>query len=741
MRERSYLCRKVKAASCRISSIVAAVSRGLARQVAAATNRYDRRILPFLLTLSLFTFLLASPSPAQLYQGQRLVEASLLADTTAIVPGQPFRLGLLLRMAPGWHTYWENPGDSGLATTFDPQIPEGFTASPISWPLPKRLVEPGDIQVYAYKGEVLLVRTITPPAAIETTAITIPAKSSWLVCEAICIPGKADVQLTLPVATSAEPANADLFAKFTDLVPFADKPPFDVVWTPTPTGWNLGLRNATGATRADFYPFADDQHPVGHTAARDLVSGAADLAIPVATSAPVRGIVALENGQRRGWIIESKADNTTAPAPADQKPTTKKSGLWTYLLFGFIGGFILNLMPCVLPVISLKIFGFMRQAGDSRGNILKHGLAFTAGIFLWFLGLAAIIIALKAAGSEVTWAFQFQNPWFNFVIGAVVFVFALNLFGVFEIVLPGRASQGIAEAGSHGGLAGSFAQGILATLLATPCTAPFLGTALGFAFSQTSLVILAMFASIAAGMAFPYLLLSAQPGWMKFLPKPGAWMERLKQFMGFPLAATLLWLLYVIGQQRGTEAVIWASAAYLCLALAAWLYGAFLGPVATGRTKIFATLGIILSLLLGLGYFAGNLFARAAATAPEKSAAPSSDGMPWVPFSEAELQRLLAEGKPVFVDFTADWCITCKFNMRTAIDTKAVRAAFAKLGIVPMLADWTNSNPEITKKLAQFDRVGVPFYLFYPAGRANDPVILPELLTEQILLRAVGAQP
>jgi thiol:disulfide interchange protein len=698
-----------------------------------------RRALFLLLS---FFLLLTPPLTAQIHQGRKLVEASLLADTRAIVPGQPFRLGLLLRMAPGWHTYWDNPGDSGLATTFDPQLPAGFSASDIIWPLPRRLVEPGDIQVYAYKGEVLLVRTITPPTAIEGAEITIPARASWLVCEAICIPGKADVQLTLPVAAAAEPANADLFARFAALVPSSDPPPFDVAWSPTPTGWNLGLRHVVDATRADFYPMADDQHPVGHTAARDLVNGAADLAIPVAASAPVRGIVVLENGQRRGWVIASNA--ATAAAATVQTPDRSpaaKTGLWTYLLFGFIGGFILNLMPCVLPVISLKIFGFMRQAGDSRANIFRHGLAFTAGIFLWFLGLAAVIIALKSAGSEVTWAFQFQNPWFNFVIGAVVFLFALNLFGVFEIVLPGRAAQGIAEAGSHGGLTGSFAQGILATLLATPCTAPFLGTALGFAFSQTSAVITAMFASIAAGMAFPYLLLSAQPGWMKFLPKPGAWMERLKQFMGFPLAATLLWLLYVIGQQRGTEAVIWASAAYLCLALAAWLYGAFLGPLSSARARALATLGIALSLLLGLGYFTGNLFARAAATMPDKSGTVPADGMPWVPYSEAGLQRLLAAGQPVFIDFTADWCITCKFNMRTAIDTPAVRGAFAKLGIVPMLADWTNSNSEITEKLAQFDRVGVPFYLFYPAGRPDDPVILPELLTEQILLRAVGAQP
>jgi thiol:disulfide interchange protein DsbD len=248
-----------------------------------------------------------------------------------------------------------------------------------------------------------------------------------------------------------------------------------------------------------------------------------------------------------------------------------------------------------------------------------------------------------------------------------------------------------------------------------------------------------MFASIAAGMGSPYLLLSAQPGWLKFLPKPGAWMERLKQFMGFPLAATLLWLLFVIGQQRGTEAIIWAAAAYLCLGLAAWIYGAFLGPLSPPRTRCLAAVGIALALLLGLGYFAGRLFAASAAARPVANGTKETDGIPWVAFSEAELQRLRTEGRPVFLDFTADWCLTCKFNERTAINTPAVRAALEKNGIVAMKADWTNSNPEITRKLAQFDRVGVPFYLFYAPG-AEEPAILPELLTEQIVLRALGAK-
>jgi thiol:disulfide interchange protein len=689
------------------------------------------RLAPLLL------WFVALSASAQVFEGRKLVETSLVADTSAVVPGQPFRLGLLLKIAPGWHIYWKNPGDSGIATEAGWELPESFLAGPLQWPLPRRLIEPGDIQVYAYKDEVLLVTEVTPPKSLSGKEVTLRANPKWLVCEQICIPGASELELTLPLGDVAAPANAALFAKYRAMLPSQTAPPFDVSWTRSPAGWNLALRDVIEAGRVDFFPYANEKAPVGHATPQTLADGSADIAIAVDGSPEIEGVLVVENGQRHGWVVASQEQ--TLPAQRKTKPAT--GGLMRYLLLGFIGGLILNLMPCVLPVISLKIFGFMRQAGDSRAEILKHGLAFAAGIFVWFLGLAAVIIALKSAGSEVTWAFQFQNPWFNYAIGAVVLVFALNLFGVFEIVLPGRAAQGIAEAGSHGGLAGSFAQGVLATLLATPCTAPFLGTALGFAFSQSAAVICAVFAAVAGGMALPYLLLSAQPGWMKFLPKPGAWMERLKQFMGFPLLATLLWLLYVIGQQRGTDAVIWAGASYLFLGLAAWLYGAFLGPLSTARARTFAAAGVILSLLLGLGYFAGNLFARSAAGVPAKQASSATEGIPWVPYSEAELQRLLGEGRAVFVDFTADWCITCKFNMRTAIDTPAVRDAFARLGIVPMLADWTNSNPEITRKLAQFDRVGVPFYLFYPSGDAENPVILPELLTEQMVLRAVGAQP
>jgi thiol:disulfide interchange protein DsbD len=435
-----------------------------------------------------------------------------------------------------------------------------------------------------------------------------------------------------------------------------------------------------------------------------------------------------EGPARRAWFV---SDTASAEAAITSQSSTLS--LWVALFYGFLGGLILNLMPCVLPVISLKIFGFINQAGDSRRSILLHGLAFAAGIFVWFLGLAAVIIGLKSGGTEVTWAFQFQNPWFNVVIGSVVFIFALNLAGVFEFVLPGRASNAMESAGSTSGLAGSFFQGVFATLLATPCSAPFLGSALGFAFSQSAAVILAMFAAVASGMALPYLILSASPGWLKFLPRPGVWMERLKQFMAFPLLATLVWILSILGGQRGTDGVIWFCAFLLCLAFACWLLGSFCGPLASRAKQIIALLFILATLGLGGWYFLGKKFAHVGLE--------TIDRIAWVPFSKARVEEELAAGRSVFVDFTADWCITCKFNERTAINTPTIRALLKEKNITPIKADWTNANPEITAALKSFGRVGVPLYVIYAASDPQAPVVLPELLTEALLTEALKKIP
>jgi len=385
-------------------------------------------------------------------------------------------------------------------------------------------------------------------------------------------------------------------------------------------------------------------------------------------------------------------------------------------------------MPCVLPVISLKIFGFIQQAGQSRQKILQSGLAFTAGIFAWFIGLALILIALKAAGHQITWAVQFTNPYFVLFMSVVVLVFALNLFGVFEISLPQSAARGLLNASGAEGNAGSFFQGVFATVLATPCTAPFLGTALGFAFTQSAGVILAMFVAIAAGMSAPYFLLSVQPAWLRFLPKPGPWMVRVKQFMGFLLLATLLFLLYVLGAQRGTDAVIWASCFLLVISIVCWMKGAFITASTSAKGRAIAVVAMAFLLAAAGFYFIGGKF-RSTSLDPLQSQAVGD----WRPFTPERLQEEISQGHVVFVDFTAAWCLTCKFNEASVLESALVREAFQRHSVTKLRADWTNGDPAITKLLQQFGRPGVPLYVLYP-GKSQDPVVFPELLTKSIIV-------
>ncbi|MFY8216306.1 MAG: protein-disulfide reductase DsbD family protein [Chthoniobacterales bacterium] len=678
-------------------------------------------------------------SVAQVMDGKTLVKAELISSARAIAPGETFYIGLKLTMAPGWHTYWEYPGDAGIPTKIKWDLPAGFGAGPIEWPIPKAKLEPGDIEVYGYSGEVVLLIAIQPPADLTPgTEVTLRGVASWLVCEEICIPGSAQVEITLPVAATAIASDfAKTVADWQTRVPSAETPPFDFVWSESEGFLTAQIPASTEIQDVRFFPLPGNNQSVGHPIVTKSPDGA--YSVKVKSGAPLRGVIAANvNGEDRSWLVVAQSGIAEmAETSSDASPGLIGTlpPLWQALLFGFLGGVILNLMPCVLPVISLKVFGFIRQAGDDPRRILLHGVAFSSGIFLWFLGLGAVIVALKASGTEVTWAFQFQNPMFILVIAAVVFVFALNLCGVFELTLPGKAVGTMSDLSGKEGFSGSFFQGVFATLLATPCTGPFLGTALGFAFSQPGGVVMAMFGSIALGMASPYLLLSARPGWMKFLPKPGAWMEKLKQFMAFPLFATLLWLLSILGGQKGIDGILWTAAFLLSLGLAVWIYGAFCGPLSSVRTRIIAVL-CALGVAVGGGWvFIGSGFLTATASAQYATA--SKDGIQWQPFSQALVDDLLAEGKPVFIDFTADWCITCKFNERTAINTPAVRALIEELGVIPIKADWTNSNPEITAALKEFGRVGVPFYVIYPAGRANEPITLPEILTESIVIEAL----
>lgn len=674
---------------------------------------------------------------AQTYEGRELVQASLLADVNAAVPGKPFTVGLLLRMVPHWHTYWKFPGDAGIPTEIKWNLPPGWKVGEIQWPIPLRLDEPGDIQIYGYHDEVLLLQEMTPPSLLTDATVKLAAEANWLVCEKICIPGSVKVQLDLPVAGQNTPANEEMFSRFRRSLPqnWPDPKIARASWKRNGAELLLSVESAALANYpvAEFFPLPEANVVVGHPKFEKGADGKVTFRVPIETAdekvAALNGIVVFgesANGvARNAWSLsKSNAAVSTLVATSSQS-----SGLAKFLLFGFLGGFILNLMPCVLPVISLKIFGFIQHAGQSRRRILRSGLAFIAGIFAWFVGLALLLILLKSIGREITWAFQFTNPYFVVGMSAVVLVFALNLFGVFEISLPQSANRGLLGWTAQEGDAGSFFQGVFATVLATPCTAPFLGTALGFAFTQSGWMILLMFVAIAAGMSSPYLLLSAQPAWLRLLPKPGPWMERVKQLMGFFLLATLLFLLWVLGAERGVEAIIWTSCFLLALSLACWMKGAFIVPTASSAARVI-TLLLVLVLVIASGwYFIGEKF-----RATKLSASGLTTDGDWQPFTPQRLASELEQGHAVFIDFTAAWCLTCKFNEASVLETTAVRDAFRRHGVVKIKADWTNADPEITKILKQFGRPGVPMYVLYPAGKNAEPFLFPELLTQSMIL-------
>ncbi|HEY5767258.1 MAG TPA: protein-disulfide reductase DsbD domain-containing protein, partial [Candidatus Udaeobacter sp.] len=665
-----------------------------------------------------------------------------LADTTAIVPGKSFTVGLLLRMAPGWHTYWKFSGDAGLPTELKWKLPPGWKVGEIQWPIPLKTIDPGDIETYGYENEVLLMQEITPPGKIDSSSANLPAEANWLVCEKICIPGSATLQLDLPVASTSQPANTDVFARYRRLVS-QNLPGPDVArvdWSRVGSDLRLKITSETLAKyrAVDFFALPEQETIVGHPEVQSRNNNEIVFRVPL-ESAPkdlssMAGLVVFAqqpNGDdRAAWQI------TTGPAGAQTGLSASLSarpaparGIFTFLLFGFLGGLILNLMPCVLPVISLKIFGFVQQAGQSRRKILRSGIAFIIGIFAWFIALAILLIALKGAGRDVTWGgFQFTNPYFVLALSVIVLVFALNLFGVFEVSLPQSVTRNLLSTSDRKDLLGSFFQGVFATVLATPCTAPFLGTALGFAFTQSAAIILAMFVAIAAGMSAPYLLLSAQPAWLRFLPRPGPWMLHVKQFMGFLLLATLLFLLYVVGAQRGLEGAIWASCFLLVISVACWMKGAFVVPTAPAVKRI-VVLALMLLLVIGSGvYFIGDKFQSA-----KIASVDSQIQGDWQRFTPERLQTELEQGRTVFVDFTAAWCLTCKFNEASVLEAQDVREAFQRHGIVKLKADWTNGDPVITKLLQHFGRPGVPLYVLYPA-KNEEPIVFPEVLTKRMVL-------
>lgn len=636
------------------------------------------------------------------------VRSRMIANTKAIASGKPFKIGVEFETDPHWHIYYKESGDAGMPTGIEWKLPPGFKASELEWEKPKRFSDAG-IVTYGYDGKTLIGATITPPDKLAAnTPFTFLADVKYLACKDLCLPGKTQLSLSLSAAVpgaAAEPVNSAAFGK-------------------------LGFKGPVSTLKSSATPDSAVM-PVSNVSTADLPDSPA-IDVPVESVKPVSDIVPKS-------ILDKDLEI--------QGAGTESTSLLTVLFLAFIGGFILNFMPCVLPVISIKVLSFMQQAGEDPKRVFQLGLTFTAGIVSSFMALAAVIILFQQAGQRVGWGFQFQYPIFLVLMSCVILFFALSMFGLFYIQVTAGQSQ-VDKLASKEGLAGTFFKGVLATILSTPCTAPALGTALGFAFTQPWWVICLVFFTISIGMSFPYVILTANPGWMKYIPKPGVWMEKFKEGMGFLMLATVIWLLYVLAQQVGINAALATAGFLVVLSFAVWVVGRFT-DLTTARNRKMVVYAIACGIItVGVKFllmpYPQLLSTTAAVATPENAGSvgsatsipvqESKDGLNWEPFTIAALDRNIAAGKTVFLDFTADWCLTCKVNESQVINTPPVIEKLKSLKVVTMKADWTRQDSQITALLNKFGRSGVPLYVVFPAGKSTQPIVLPEVITQQIVL-------
>jgi thiol:disulfide interchange protein len=657
------------------------------------------------------------------------VEAELVAESTSWLAGAPNRVALRLEPEPGWHTYWRNPGDSGLPTTLSWTLPQGWSAGEIEWPFPSthRL---GDLVNYGYDAQVLHLVTLAVPAGIEGE-FTVKALAKWLVCSDICIPGQAELALTLPVAevATADPIWSPRFADAAARLPAPEPLAGTFEIADGEVRLQVDAVELAGAGKVEFYAYANDLVNHGAPQRRALAGTVARVAQARSAyfkqaPATVEGVLVVHGTDRHAYAVTATpgavatvAEPAATPAAAPSGDAHAPPDLWLTLGFALLGGLILNLMPCVFPVLAIKAVSVLESRRGDAAAERRHALAYTAGVVLSCVAVAAAILLLRAGGQQLGWGFQLQAPAFVGVLAYVMLALGLSLSGLvqFGTRLMGVGQQ-LAEQGGYGG---SFFTGVLAVIVASPCTAPFMGTALGFALTQPVPVAVLVFATLGLGLALPFLLLGFFPALGAWLPKPGRWMETFKQLMAFPLYLTAVWLLWVLGRQAGTDAVALVLCGLVLLAFALWLWsepGAARGALA---------------LVAALGAFALLAHPAIAVRAARAEAAPVT-GEAW---SAARVAELRAQGRIVFVNFTADWCITCKVNEKVVFASAEVRRVLAERNVAWLTADWTTPDPAISAELARHGRSGVPLYLLY--GPQPEPEILPQVLTPDIVIQAV----
>lgn len=713
------------------------------------------------------------------------VTAELVSERTSIRAGEALDVGITLRPVAGWHTYWMNPGHTGLPTRVKWNLPSGFRAGELEWPHPVRLGT-APFVTFGYEGDAMLLsRLETPPSLRSGDEVKLRAEVRWLACrEDGCIPGKAELELELPVRDEAPARDPRWTSAFDDA---RSRLPRSI------EGWSARLSENAGKVRIDLAMRGEarpsttriDVFPevgkiIDVSAQATVVASSEGFTIEIAkeAAAVVPDVLDLVLVAEGGWdsegrvqalAVEARKDGaaagtgaaarpavsaasaasassapSSAPSPLAPRsrteagseprsaaaPSTARITLLAALVSAFLGGLILNLMPCVFPVLSLKILGFVHVAHHDPARVRHHGYAFGAGVLVSFWILAGLLLALRAAGSFLGWGFQLQEPIFVACIAILLFAMALNLLAVFEL-----GSSVVSVAGrfdSQTGLRGSFLSGVLATVLATPCSAPFMGSAVGFAVVQPTAVALAVFTSLGIGMALPYVVLACVPALMRRLPRPGPWMEIFREAMAFPLLATVAWLVWVFGQQTGNDGVLQLLLALLLVAIAAWL-GGRMSTLATSATTR-AVSRTLAALVLGTALIV-TVSASSRANTDGTSSADNDPDSPvrWIAWDPDSIAGHRAAGRPVLVDFTAAWCLSCKVNERVALSSTDFADRLKDLDVVAMKADWTNGDPAITHALESFGRSGVPLYVVYPRDPVREPIVLPEILTPDIV--------
>jgi thiol:disulfide interchange protein/DsbC/DsbD-like thiol-disulfide interchange protein len=679
------------------------------------------------------------------------VEVQLVSNYLGLPPkGETLQLGLRIKHDPHWHTYWRNPGDSGLPTQFDVKLPTGWLARPIVWPAPQAIAI-GPLLNFGFEGEIILpVKIDLPSSAVSNGALRtdtlIQAKAQWLMCKDVCIPGEAD--LTLLLKAGADGNSKSAFSPLFDEMRL--KSPTEVLLAEylvakdtgrVKLGISLPATVASSFKSVYFFPYetglikAPDVQQVFqlNDGLRLEASLAADAPIPEV----VLGLVSID-----GKPFEVKASKALEPSPAwllggvalpsasQTSIATKQStlqprsqSLWLTLGLAVLGGFILNLMPCVFPVLGLKVLGFASHGTAAQAGRVKAAGLFAAGVLVSFWILAAVMAALQSAGEAVGWGFQLQSPWFVIAMAWLFTLIGLNLSGLFEV---GLSFTRLGNSGSNKpSLWTEFGSGVLAVLVATPCTAPFMGAALGATLSQTVAEKFAVFTALGVGMALPYVLLTLSPNLKSYLPRPGRWMETFKQFLAFPMYATVAWLVWVLGQQTDLNAMLMLSLSLIMLSMAAWFYGRWQsGAGKRVGQLVFAAVAALfgVGLIFGVG----------------SESKVDQMRVQWEPWSEVRVQTSLAAGKPVLVDFTAAWCVSCQVNKAAVLDRASMQQFFTDKKIVLLRADWTKRDAAITAELARYGRNGVPLYQAWLPG-VSQPVLLPELLTSSAVTDAFGS--